>query len=274
MDPACHARPPLSEWFRAWPTLVPGAAWPSLEALDEAREVATATDGITRPRFIAQDRALLDDGLHYEQRIANGVVATRPCNWHDFLNALVWLRYPRIKHALNAAQVAGIAEIGPRMRTRRQCALTHFDEAGAIVLVADADLLASWDAHAWVDLFGVHADAWGDRIAVRVFGHATLEHALAEGQLLVAKAVVLRAQADLVRAFADGDAAATARVDAQVAALIEARMLLEDPQDLRPLPLSGMPGWHPRAGDPGFLREAPCFRPLRAGRRYPMPPAA
>lgn len=274
IDPDCHRRPPLAEWFQAWPALVPGVEWPPLDLLEAAREIAVAGDAIARPRFVAQDRALLDDGLHYEQRIADGVVATRPRNWHDLLNALVWLRYPRIKHALNAAQVAGIADVGPRVRTRRQCALTHFDEAGAIALVSDADLLTRWDLHAWFDLFCLGAQAWGERIAVRVFGHATLEHALAEGQLLVAKAVVLRADADLVKRFAAGDALATAQVDRRVAALIDARSLLDDPQDLRPLPLSGLPGWHARAGDPGFVREAPCFRPLRAGRRYPAPPPA
>jgi hypothetical protein len=271
VDPACRARPPLAEWVQAWPELFPDAQWPSLDALEQARRVAQRADAIARPRFVAQDRALLDDGLHYEQRIAAGVVATRAANWHDLLNALVWLRYPRIKRALNAAQLSGIAEVGPRDRTRRQCALTHFDEAGAIVLVADDDLLAQWDAHDWPGLMGVHADDWGERIAVRVFGHATLEHALADGQLLVAKAIALRAGAEQVRAFARGEAAATACIDARVAALVAAGDELIDPQDLRPLPLSGVPGWHPLSGDAAFLRNAPCFRPLRSGRRYPAP---
>ena len=47
--------------------------------------------------------------------------------------------------------------------------------------------------------------------------------------------------------------------------------LLADPQDLRPLPLSGIPGWHDGTSRPAFYREADCFRPLRAGRAYPAP---
>jgi hypothetical protein len=33
----------------------------------------------------------------------------------------------------------------------------------------------------------------------------------------------------------------------------------------------GLPGWHAQAGEAGFLASAPCFHPLRAGRRYPPP---
>ena len=58
---------------------------------------------------------------------------------------------------------------------------------------------------------------------------------------------------------------------AHVAAQIRSGRLLADPQELRPLPLAGIPGWHePHASDV-FVRDAPCFRPLRAGRRYPAP---
>lgn len=272
--PACLARPPLAEWFADWPELFPAPAWPSFAALAQARDRAVSVDGVARPRFVAQDRDLLGDGLHYEQRVAAGRVATRAGNWHDLLNALVWLRWPCIKRALNAAQMVGIAEAGPRVRTRRQCALTHFDEAGAIVLVADEGVLAAWEQHDWVELFLGRSKAWGVAVAARVFGHATLEHALVDGQLLVAKAVALRAPADLVCAFAAVDAGAVAHVDRRVASLVDAGHLLADPQDLRPLPLSGIPGWHARSGDPDFLQSAPCFRPLRAGRRYPPPPNA
>ncbi|MBN8482607.1 MAG: DUF3025 domain-containing protein [Xanthomonadales bacterium] len=271
VDARCRTRPPLDEWFAEWPALFPAPAWPSLAALGQARDRAVALDGVARPCFVAQDRELLADGLHYEQRVAAGRVATRVGNWHDLLNALVWLRWPRIKRALNAAQVDGIAEVGPRVRTRRQCALTHFDEAGAIVLVGDDAALDAWDRHDWFELFATRASAWGEVIAARVFGHATLEHALVEGQLLVAKAVALRVPVNLVRTFAAVDARADAHVDRRIAELVGAGELLVDPQDLRPLPLSGIPGWDARAAGAEFLSSAPCFRPLRAQRRYPPP---
>ncbi|MEO6364534.1 MAG: DUF3025 domain-containing protein [Luteimonas sp.] len=49
------------------------------------------------------------------------------------------------------------------------------------------------------------------------------------------------------------------------------RALLVDPQDLRPLPLSGIPGWNLANEGQDFYREAACFRPLREGRTYPLP---
>jgi hypothetical protein len=145
--------------------LSPGTGLPDVEALEHARLLAEAVDGIARPRFARQDAGLLADGLHYELRIASrNVVATRERDVHDVFNAMVWLRHPGLKRALNARQVADISVVGEKRRTRGQYALTHFDEAGAIVWLADEGLLAAWDAHDWPRLFGDEAAAWGTRI--------------------------------------------------------------------------------------------------------------
>ena len=58
-------------------------------------------------------------------------------------------------------------------------------------------------------------------------------------------------------------------IDACVAALVAGGSVLGDPQNLRPLPLSGIPGWHADSTSERFFNDAPCFRPLRPGRRYP-----
>src|SRR5690606_21484065 len=150
----------------------------SIDELDALRVGAMRIDGIDRPQISAQSADLLKDGLHYEERILRGQLATRGNNWHELLNALVWLRYPRIKPALNAAQCADIVEVGRRQRTRAQCAMTHFDEGGAIVLCSDPGLLALWDSHDWQGLFWRERSAWGVCIAVQIYGHAILELAL------------------------------------------------------------------------------------------------
>ncbi|HZP65344.1 MAG TPA: DUF3025 domain-containing protein [Rudaea sp.] len=255
IDPAVFARPPLAHWSE-FDELLRGPEWPGIAAL-----AARATCVPGAPRFVAQTPALLRDGLHYEDRIAvRGEIATRECNWHDLLNALVWLRYPVLKRALNARQTAEIAAMGPKRRSRAQCALTHFDEAGVVVVLRDYDLLAPWDAHEWTRLFRDDAAAWLDgRIDVAVFGHALLEHALKPHQLVVGKAIVV-----LAPPGADLDAA----ID-RVARSVGAGEILLDPQELRPLPLSGIPGWHADSTAPDFYESAPCFRPLRTGRRYP-----
>jgi hypothetical protein len=255
VDAAVFERPPLADW-REFEPLLGGAEWPSVAAIDALRAAAPGSAGI--PRFVAQTPALLSDGLHYEQRIVERAeVATRAENWHDLFNALIWLRHPALKAALNRRQVDEIAKIGTKARTRAQCALTHFDEAGVVVALTDPALLALWDAHDWHGLFWRERAAWSDgRVEIIVFGHALLEHALWPSQLLVGKALVVAAY----------DAAAD-----RAAAAIEARALLNDPQELRPLPLSGIPGWHADNARETFYFEAPCFRARREGRSYPPP---
>jgi hypothetical protein len=254
VDPAVFGRPPLAGWGE-FADLLNGPDWPALDALNAHWPAGS------RERFVAQTAALLGDGRHYEQRIAEtGAIATRERNWHDLFNALVWLCHAPLKRALNVQQTTEIARVGPRQRSRPQCALTHFDEAGVIVRVADPDLLALWNAHDWYGLFWRERGAWTDgRLSLLVFGHALLEHALTPDKLLVGKALVVQG--------ADDEAAACM----QVAGAIVGGRLLRDPLELRPLPLSGVPGWHADNAHECFHRDAPCYRPLRPGRHYPAP---
>lgn len=228
--------------------------WPRIDTLD----AALPSDG---PRFVEQDQALLADGLHYETRIAErGAIATRAENWHDLFNAAVWCRHPALKRALNARQCAHIAHMGPHERNRAQYALTQFDEAGAVVRVREPTLPALWDRHDWKALFFDRADAWhrGDLSVVAIVGHALLELALTPDLFPVAKCLVVRGDLD--------DDACVARVTAAILA----GDVLDDPLELRPLPLAGIPGWHPDQ-DAQFYATTPCFRPARVGRRYPDP---
>jgi hypothetical protein len=251
LDRSVLASPPLSEWSSFAP-LMRGEAWPSVD------ELSALWPAGAHHRFVLQDKELLADGLHYEERIArHGAIATRPANWHDLFNAFVWLRYGAIKQALNARQMAEIAVMGPRERSRPQYALTHFDEAGVIVTLNDGAMLDAWNAHDWHRLFWTHRDAWlSGRARVDVFGHALLEHALTPGKLLVGKALVVMG---------------SEHAAAHCAEAIASGAVLVDPLELRPLPVSGVPGWHAETSSESFYRHAPCFQPLRAGRVYPAP---
>ena len=243
--------------------LLSGPLWPDLGALND-RVVGAM------PRFVAQTPTMLADGLHYESRIAQHAhIATRAGNWHDLLNALVWLRYPEIKRALNARQVADIALVGARERTRGQCALTLFDEGGIIVIARDMALLEPWDRHDWPQLFGTHAALWQNSTRVLIFGHALLEHALDPEHLLVGKAVIVEIHAD------PHDPQVEREAIAGVARAIASGELLQDPRELRAMPISGLAGWHRSSRDATererFLETGECFRPLAAGRQYPGP---
>ena len=81
------------------------------------------------------------DGLVYECRIwDSGEVETRPDNWHDFFNALVWLSFPQTKIAVSAAHMRAMQTPGEARGTTRD-ALTHFDECGIAVLSTRPELL-------------------------------------------------------------------------------------------------------------------------------------
>jgi len=251
VDPVVFGRPPLAEWSE-YADLLRGPDWPALDGLNAHWPAGT------RERFVAQTPALLADGCHYEQRIAQtGAIATRERNWHDLFNALAWLRHAPLKRALNLRQVTEIAKAGAKTRTRAQCALTHFDEAGVILALRDPMLLDLWNAHDWHGLFWRRRDTWLDgSLELVVFGHALLEHALTPDRLLVGKAIAVIGQGPACE---------------RVARAIARGHLLRDPQELRPLPLSGIPGWHEGNASEAFHREAACYRPLRVGRVYPEP---
>lgn len=234
--------------FAGYAELLQGADWPDIAALN-------AQLAVQGKHFVVQDDALLGDGLHYEQRIAQGRIATRAQNWHDLFNALVWASYPAIKCALNAQQCLHIAAMGTAQRNRAQAALTQFDESGVIVRVRDPALLSAWDRHDWMTLFDPRSWQQGDIAVCAVIGHALLEQALLPGRLLVGKCIVV---------LGEGAAACVARV---AAAIGEGRVLAE-PSELRPLPLAGIPGWH-APQDAAFYQLRDYFRPLREGRTYP-----
>jgi hypothetical protein len=235
------------DWFLA-------SRWPSIDELNAAMPYSDK-------RFVEQNDAMLADGLHYETRVwERGAIATRTENWHDLFNAAVWCRYLELKLALNARQRAHIAVMGPSQRNRAQYAITQFDEAGAIVCVRDSALLSLWDRHAWGELFHSHAEAWhrGDIRIVAIVGHALLEMALVPALYPVGKCLVVQGDLD--------DEACVVRVTEAIAS----GRALNDPLELRPLPLSGIPGWY-LDQDETFYAGAGCFQPLRTGRTYPVP---
>lgn len=247
--------------FERWHDWCLSPDWPDIDTLNAG--LAGATHASTgRPlRFVAQTPELLADGHHYESRIHEwGAIATRTGNWHDLLNAMVWCRFPAIKSALNLRQFRDVQAVGGKQRTPAQYAQTLFDEGGAIVHLRDDRLVPHWDVHDWRELF--RSEHWrSSAIRIHVFGHALLEHALTPGKLMTAKCLVWCGEAD-----GFDPVAATAH------AIADTRWLT-DPQELRPLPVSGIPGWHGCQGD-AFYSSAECFRPARPGRTYPAPSTA
>ncbi|WP_374341432.1 DUF3025 domain-containing protein [Azonexus sp.] len=250
---ACYASPlfaPLRCWLNQLPDRPDAAA---VDAL--ARRFPVRLDSGTEVRFVPPQA----DGLAYECRVwESGEVETRPDNWHDFFNALVWLSFPHTKRAVTAAHVAAMRPAGEARGSVRD-ALTHFDECGIVVLSRRPDLLDLLRAFEWKRLFVEHRDEVIAHMRFVVFGHATYEALLSPFRGLTAKAVLYDADDAW---FALPEEAQLAAVDARLAADLASGLYVR-PRDFQPLPLLGIPGVTPDSESPAYYDDAWQFRPGR-----------
>ena len=192
----------------------------------------------------------------YEQGIAaSGIVPTRKDNPHDFLNALVWLRFPGLKTALNLRHCRILSQ-QPGEETQRgkvRDRLTLLDESGMLVISSDPGLHELLRAREWGKLF------WEARARVArdmhfiVVGHGLLEKCLTPFPGMTAKCL-----------FIESGECGLERIDT----LAAERMQTDETPDLPPLPVLGIPGWDDNA-NPGYYCNTKIFRPARTS-----PPAA
>ena len=202
------------------------------------------------------------DGLAYECRIwESGEVETRPDNWHDFFNALVWLTFPQTKIAVSARHVGAMTPAGEARGTVRDV-LTHFDECGIAVLSANPALLDLLRNFEWKQLFVERRAEVLRNMRFVVFGHATYESLLKPFRGLTAKAILYDVDASWLQLpLAEQIAAVDVRLAADLASGRYTR-----PRDFQPLPLLGIPGLIPESEDPAYYDDTWQFRP---GRRQP-----
>lgn len=196
-------------------------------------------------RFVAPDGRL--SARDYETRILEtGEVPTRADTWHDVLNALVWLRFPRFKSALNAAHAQAIARETETRRGRRRDALTVLDESGVWVASAAPHLVELLVAHEWKEMFWQRRDETGAAMQFVVVGHALLEKALAPYPAMTGKCLLI-------------ESGQTDPETRACAALGD----IGSPRALPPLPIQGIPGWDAANRDADFYANTGVFRPAR-----------
>ena len=223
---------------------------PSLDALNAlAAECGTAQARDLPLRFVAPAGRL--PAREYETRILQtGRVPTRPDTWHDVLNALVWLRFPDFKSALNVAHGEAIAVETDTRRGRRRDAITVLDESGVWVISQDPSLPGLLAARAWQTLFWDRRQDVETRMNYVVVGHALLEKALAPYPSMTGKCLTLIAPS------LDPDAAE----QLAVSALQE----IDSPRQLAPLPVQGIPGWDAANACAAYYANQEIFRPAQA----------
>jgi len=166
--------------------------WPSIAEIDAAWFKHTGIhfhEQPPRPRRRRRGRRLpIDTESLYDSQIANsGSVPTRPRNWHDYLNALVWATFPHAKrrfherqhHAVTARIQAG-DRVLPGARTRELDGLAILDEGG-MLMVVEPELeqqMAQWIDEKNLDQVG---QAIRERRALTLlFGHALYETLLGD----------------------------------------------------------------------------------------------
>ena len=219
------------------------------ELNDIARQTNALHPGSGRPlRFSASSPA--SSAAQYEQAIAaTGSVPTRENNLHDFFNALVWLRFPRLKSALNLrhCQMLQAQPHEEKRRGRLRDALTLLDESGMLVASSRPALLELLRAKEWVELFRNRRMQVLRHARFIVVGHGLMEKCLAPFPGMTAKCLLLHTPE--TGAGAIDLLAATAVRDAQVL-------------ELPPLPIQGIHGWD--AGqDLAYYGNTAIFRPAR-----------
>jgi hypothetical protein len=243
--------------------LLHGGDLPDVSALNRRAAAAALTCGSGKElSFVVPGGC----GLPYEERIYwLGEVETRPSNWHDFLNALVWLTFPRTKSVLNARHHAARAALQAAGRSERgplRDALTQFDECGAVLVSNDLSMWEDIRQHRWKELFWRRRQEAIERLRLFVFGHASYDTLRMPHIGVCAKAVFVHVDSDWV-----GQPVATqiADVDARLAQRFSG-YLYARPRDFAPLPLLGVPGATPDNEFPAYYDDTRQFRPLRAVR--------
>lgn len=175
----------------------------------------------------------------YEGRIyTTGHVPTRPENWHDFFNAIVWAAFPQSKRALNGRHYrAAVSRLeGGSLsgaRTREQDALSIVDEGGLVVL-CEADVAMDVDAALFqADEHALDCIVRGGRAMSFVLGHALYEHFVMSREMVRAYGVVVTCEGKLP----GGIDAQRALADEQLARWIECDEHLREPSGRLGMPL-------------------------------------
>jgi len=251
---------PIFDPLRRAIDALPADRWPTLEELTAIAGDVTTARG--KPlRFVAPRVHTDRERRYYEQRIAGtGEVETRPENWHDLFNALAWISFPRAKAAINAQHAAILEEGGEeeaKHRSPERDALTLFDEGGVIVASSSPALLALIVDFEWKELFWTRRAELEANVRFLAFGHALYEKALDPYIGIVAKTVFVPVDEMF---FMLPAAAQVARADALLAAHFADRARFRSPKSMAPMPVLGVPGWHPDTGRESFYDDPVHFR--------------
>ena len=216
-------------------------------------------------RLVRQQYGRLPFEAQYEPRCyLKGEVPTRENNWHDLLNALVWLTFPKSKAAINARHFQALTGEDDTKRSQRgvvRDTSTLLDESGVIVPCAEEGLAELMRSFRWKELF------WERRAQVQgcmgfyLFGHGLYEKAMRPYIGMTGQGLLLPVEQAF---FTWSQARQLAHLDELLAEYLSAPENCRSTRELTPVPLLGVPGWTEENECAAYYENASYFR---AGRR-------
>jgi len=252
---------------------LPADSFPTLQdcnaLLAKRQSPVTVQSGMPLCFVVHQSGKLkLED--QYEPRcFLRGEVATRPYNWHDLLNALVWLTFPKAKASINARHYdvlvkQEIAASGSQRGAVRDVN-TLIDESGMIVPYADTGLAGMLRGFKWKELFWQHrelvrAQSTRQAMGFNIFGHGLYEKALHPYIGMTGQGLLLEVELEY---FGWPLERQLAHLDNLLADYLADPEHCRSTRDLSPVPLLGVPGWDSDNGSEAYYDNTAYFRPGR-----------
>ncbi len=187
----------------------------------------------------------------------------RANNWHDLLNALVWLTAPKSKAVLNARHYLALLEEraqGNSVRGKVRDVNTLLDESGVIVAYSDAGLAELLQGFKWKELFWQRRDRVRASMGFYLFGHGLYEKALHPYPGMTGQGLLLAVEQE----FFDWPLAQQLKhLDSHLAQHLAETVHDSNNRDFAPVPLLGVPGWSVQNEDAEYYDNTAYFRPGR-----------
>ncbi|RDH83908.1 MAG: hypothetical protein DIZ80_07160 [endosymbiont of Galathealinum brachiosum] len=211
--------------------------WPTI---NEYSELFNKKDVGIKP--VPQSTSINSFEDQYEPRVyLKNELQTRTYNWHDFFNALIWLKFPKTKKTLNKIHYKQAIKrpVGSN-RSTLENRITQFDECGAIIITNNRKMLDLIKNHQWHELFISNQNEFENNLRCVIFGHAMFEKAINPYIGMTCHCILLEDQLLLDDINNDN----YKDLDEKLANIWE-NQISSNPQKFNALPLLGIPGYWP-----------------------------
>jgi len=207
-------------------------------------------------RPVAQSEVISCFEEQYEPRVyLKKELQTRTQNWHDFFNALIWLKFPETKKALNKLHYnQALNRVRGSNRSTLENRITQFDECGAIIISNNKKSLELIRDHQWQELFVNQRDQFDENIRCIIFGHAIFEKALKPYIGMTCHCLLIEDR-ELLESVKQGN---NKKLDRKISYIWQNNMP-QTHEKLNALPLLGVPGYWAEQND-AFYSNTQYFR--------------